>query len=360
MDEMEAYQRIRAKRFPRRNGERISNKYGIGDWLEVQDSQSGQWITATVIDRENNWIVVHFDGWPLKYDQKIHAVKHGARLRDLGSGLQETQEEKDIKEEMQSFLKEVETMGWSLEVVDADGNCLYRCFAAQIYGDTNQQSDVRAQCCQYMRSNEAFFRNFIPDFEVRMKEKEQEYEWGDHVDITALSELYNVRVRVFEYDHQQRGLYRSFDQGEGPESTNLPIILLARHRKKHYNIINDPNAKHKRPLQNAQHRKQQAKHNGANMVSLRQLRLNEDAKVEEHRDDEKDNGDDNGDDDADHVDIDNASLIHSKSISRHNSQHGDSSGYGFSQRSSDNDAFSLHLSLNDFEATLDLYNLSNS
>merc|ERR1712130_355788 len=120
-----------------------------------------------------------------------------------------------------------------------------------------------------MRKNMTFFQNFIPDFDQRMKEKEQEYEWGDHVDITALSELYNVRVRVFEYDHQQRGLYVSFDQGEHPDTGHLPLILLARHRKKHYNIIHDPNT-----------------------VSLRTLRLNEDAKVDEHGDDEKDNGHD--------------------------------------------------------------------
>jgi len=101
-------------------------------------------------------------------------------------------------------------------------------------------------------------------------------------------------------------------------------------------------------------------HNGIATVSLRQLRLNEDAKVEEHRDDEKDNGDEHGDDDADHVDIDNASLIHSKSISRHNSQHGDTYNYGYSQRSSENDAFSLHLTLSDFEKVLDLYNLTSS
>merc|ERR1712176_788736 len=106
-DEMEAFERIRAKRFPRYPSERIDNAYGIGDWLEVQDTQTHQWITATVIDKENNWILVHFDGCPYKYDQKIHAVKHKRRLRALGSGLQETQEEKDIKEEMNNFLNEV-------------------------------------------------------------------------------------------------------------------------------------------------------------------------------------------------------------------------------------------------------------
>jgi len=286
-DEMEAFARIRAKRFPKYPNEAIKNVYGIGDWLEVQDTQTLQWITATVIDKENNWIVVHFDGWPSKYDQKIHAVKHKKRLRGLGAGLAETQEEKDIKEEMESFLKEVQELNWRLVEVDADGNCLYRCFGTEIYGDTGQHIKVRAECCKYMRENVDFFSNFIPDFDQRMKEKEEEYEWGDHVDITALSELYNVRVRVFEYDKDQKKLYMSFDQGEHEETVNLPLILLARHRKKHYNIILDPQAVHKRPLSTAERRNHQ--------ISLKGLRLKEDAKEmdeEKGGDDEDEKGGD--------------------------------------------------------------------
>merc|ERR1712176_1085998 len=303
-DEMEAFARIRAKRFPRYANEVIANKYSIGDWLEVQDTQTTQWITATVIDKENNWIVVHFDGWPSKYDQKIHAVKHEKRLRELGGGLAETQEEKDIKEEMASFLAEVQQMNWKLVVVDADGNCLYRCFATEIYGDTNKQSSVRKECCQYMRANQDFFQNFIPDFDQRMKEKEQEYEWGDHVDITALSELYNVRVRVFEYDKDNAKLYMSFDQGEHEETVNLPLVLLARHRQKHYNVIVDPECVHDRPLQNAKHRAKNEK------VSLQKLRLDEDAKEAElQKDDEK--GDDEKDHGDEHPDVDMQPQINS-------------------------------------------------
>jgi len=249
-----------------------------------------QWVTATVIDKENNWIVVHFDGWPSKYDQKIHAVKHKKRLRELGGGLAETQEEKDIKEEMDAFLKEVQAMNWKLVVVDADGNCLYRCFATEIYDDTDKQSFVREECCKYMRKNQDFFQNFIPDFDQRMMEKEQEYEWGDHVDITALSELYNVRVRVFEYDKDSQKLYMSFDQGEHEDTVNLPLVLLARHRQKHYNVITDKQAVYKRPLGNAQQRK-----GAENGVSLQKLRLDQDAKEaalekgnDESKDDEKD------------------------------------------------------------------------
>merc|ERR1712156_232596 len=73
--------RIRAKHFPREQNERIENKYQISDLLEVQDTKTLHWIAATVIDRENNWIVIHFDGWPSKYNQKIHVVKHGDRVR---------------------------------------------------------------------------------------------------------------------------------------------------------------------------------------------------------------------------------------------------------------------------------------
>jgi hypothetical protein len=91
MDEMQQFRKIRAKRFPRLPNEVLNNPFNAGDWLEVRDTQTGQWVAATVIDKENNWIVVHFDGRQSKYDQKMHCVKHEKLLRALGSGLQITQ-----------------------------------------------------------------------------------------------------------------------------------------------------------------------------------------------------------------------------------------------------------------------------
>eukprot|EP01083_Nonionella_stella_P170491 580294_1 len=278
--------RMRAAKFTKKDGEIINNSCYIKQKIQIKDSTSDLWVNATVIDKENNWICVHFDGWPSKYDQKIHVMKHARRLRALGADLGETQEERDIRQEMESFLVEVEQLNWKLQTVDADGNCLYRCFAINIYADTDKHMLVRRDCCQYMRQNKSFFVNFIPDFEERLREKEAEYEWGDHVDITALSELYNVRVRVFEYDCASAKLYMSFDLGEHEQSVNLPLILLARHRKKHYNIICDPQAVHSRPLGLPSQRC------SSDTVSLREIRLNEDAK-EEHKE-----GADDDDDDA--------------------------------------------------------------
>eukprot|EP01084_Bolivina_argentea_P283918 486400_1 len=164
-----------------------------------------------------------------------------------------------------SFLVEIESLNWQLIEVNDDGNGLYRCFAISIYNDTDKHMLVRADCCKYMRENHVFFRNFIHNFEQRMNEKEQEHERGDQMDIIALSELYNVRVKVFEYDKSKKKLYLSFYQGEHLETKSLPLILLAKHRKKHYNIITDPQAMHKRPLNTAEYRTQN--------ISLKELRL---------------------------------------------------------------------------------------
>eukprot|EP01084_Bolivina_argentea_P003632 6829_1 len=106
-----------------------------------------------------------------------------------------------------------------------------------------------------------------------MEQKELECEWDNHVDIIALSELYNVRVWLFEYDKLQTKLYISFDQGGYEETVNLPLILLAGFRKKYYKIISDPCAIHKRPLNTAKYREK------IGNISLKELRLREDVRA---------------------------------------------------------------------------------
>ena len=126
--------------------ELIEIPYAINDLLEVL--YDDKWIVAEVIHKENNCIVVSLDRWPKKYDQKIPFKQHKERLRALGSGLPKTQDDKDIEEEMNYFLSELESLHYKLHKIDADGNCLYRCFAKQIYGDSNKHLKVRKECCK--------------------------------------------------------------------------------------------------------------------------------------------------------------------------------------------------------------------
>merc|ERR1719412_3112078 len=101
-------------------------------------------------------------------------------------------------------LKEVKQ---ELVQMEEDGNCLYRAFAYQIYGNANtHHQKVRKECCDYIDENKAFFSLYIPDFEKEMVKKRQKGEWGDHVDIIAMSELYNVPVRIFQLDFPNKQL----------------------------------------------------------------------------------------------------------------------------------------------------------
>eukprot|EP01084_Bolivina_argentea_P081818 148137_1 len=202
--------------------------------------------------------------------KKIHVIKDRNILRDLnagGYGMKDEEFETQIKEEFNDAIQQIENLNWKVNEIDCDGNCLYKCFAYEMYGNISKHMFVRNECCEYINNNKEFFMNFIPDFDSRMKEKNLEYEWGDHIDITALSELYNVTVHVYEYDKEFNTMYMSFDQGEYENVMDLPLILLWRHRRKRYNIIIDPQSAHKRPLNNIKCRNDK--------VLLRELRLKE-------------------------------------------------------------------------------------
>jgi len=150
----------------------------------------------------------------------------------------------------------------------------------------------------------------------------------------------------------------SFDQGEHDfeSGTNaLPLVLLARHRKKHYNIITDPQAMHKRPLKLPAQRGDA--HEVANLRALRQRQeaLEEQKNADDHKDDadeNKDGGDAENEFEPEEIDV---PLMSSKSVSRHNSN-------TFSDRRSREeraaaDAFSLALSEGEFGAVMDLCNV---
>lgn len=57
--------------------------YDVGDWLDVLDKESGIWISAMVVYRQDNWIEVHYEERPSRYDEQIDVVQEKYRLRSL-------------------------------------------------------------------------------------------------------------------------------------------------------------------------------------------------------------------------------------------------------------------------------------
>jgi len=211
----------------------VRHSWTEGDWADVKDDRN-RWCPATIEKVRGNTLYIHFADWSPEYDITLCAVKDAHRIRPLGAGLSETDNEKEIRDLMVRFSAKLKQQGLEIREVNADGNCLYRGFAVCIYGKEDEHERVRQECCQYMNQQREFFENFIPDFDETMALKNKQYEWGDHVDIIAMSERYNVRVHIYEYDKERDVAMRTLASGGELE---LPIVMLSRHREKHYNIL---------------------------------------------------------------------------------------------------------------------------
>ncbi|CAE8676906.1 unnamed protein product, partial [Polarella glacialis] len=92
-----------------------------------------------------------------------------------------------------------------------DGNCLFRSFSDQLYGSPEYHALVRDRCSKYLASERAYFEQFVAEpFEQFLGRIQRQGEWGDDVEIEALSEIYDCRVEI--YASYSDSLMRTFHE----------------------------------------------------------------------------------------------------------------------------------------------------
>jgi len=219
--------------------EEIVNTHQNNQWLEVKIRN--KWEPAHVIEVRGNLLTVQCERWNSKWTETLHCVRDAERIRDLGGAIPESQVEKLKREELALAKEKLQSIGNVLVEMEEDGNCLYRAWAYQIYGDAEKYHiQVRKECCQYIEANKGYFLHFIPDFDIEMSKKRKSGEWGDQIDIIAMSELYNVPVKIFQLNFEAKELTEtSFGVEELSVKgiTKLPQLKLCRHRETHYNAV---------------------------------------------------------------------------------------------------------------------------
>eukprot|EP01083_Nonionella_stella_P300916 1029796_1 len=276
---------------------------GVGDKIDHRDTVD-RFLLATVMAKNDTKLRIRYDGWSAKWDiwsdfsvelhrfakplsiskRRAHRLKHlkkdawvdiNPQTRDPSTGwthgeirrLSKGQvqvcyefnardylywthldNEEELREVTPHNVKQIEDgasqLHWTLIKVEQDKNTLCRCIAMEIYGDANKHHQVKDECNKYIEENASI-------------SKESQ--------LIALSELYNVRIRVFKAKHIMIGkLFMSFVTGEHETTLNLPLILLAQCNRAYYYIIQDPQTCHNRPLTTKFR---------SHDVSLRQLRL---------------------------------------------------------------------------------------
>ncbi|XP_015188627.1 PREDICTED: OTU domain-containing protein 5-A isoform X3 [Polistes dominula] len=133
------------------------------------------------------------------------------------------------------FEKRMRKMGFIVKKMGEDGACLFRAVADQVYGDQEMHGVVRKHCMDYIASNQEFFSHFVAeDFTTYVDRKRQEYVHGNHIEMQAMSEMYNRSIQLYCYSTEPINIFHTM-----VKSDNEPI-RLSYQRGSHYNSIVDP------------------------------------------------------------------------------------------------------------------------
>ncbi|XP_011497884.1 PREDICTED: OTU domain-containing protein 5-B [Ceratosolen solmsi marchali] len=133
------------------------------------------------------------------------------------------------------FEKRLRKMGFIVKKMGDDGACLFRAVADQVYGDQEMHGVVRKHCMDYIAANQEFFSHFVAeDFSTYVDRKRQEYVHGNHIEMQAMSEMYNRSIELFCYSTEPINIFHGV-----LKSDNEPI-RLSYQRGSHYNSIVDP------------------------------------------------------------------------------------------------------------------------
>lgn len=115
-----------------------------------------------------------------------------------------------------------------------DGNCLFRAFSDQVYGTPEHYALVRDWCTKYISVERDYFEQFVAEpFGEFLARIQREGEWGDDVEVEALSEIYGCRVEI--YDPYTREVMRTFH--ESCDADRPHPVRLQYEGHAHYNSL---------------------------------------------------------------------------------------------------------------------------
>lgn len=145
----------------------------------------------------------------------------------------------EFKEREYHFEKKLRKKGLLIKSMGEDGACLFRAVADQVYGDQEMHKVLRKLCMDYMAKNSDYYSQYVTeDFDKYLERKRCDHIHGNHIEMQALSEMFNRPIEVYHYSSEPINIFQGGGQGGGAEC-NEPI-RLSYHRNVHYNSIVDP------------------------------------------------------------------------------------------------------------------------
>ncbi|XP_018573122.1 OTU domain-containing protein 5-B isoform X1 [Anoplophora glabripennis] len=135
------------------------------------------------------------------------------------------------------FARCMSNLGFEIKNMNEDGACLFRSIADQVYGDQEFHFQVRQDCMNYIVQNRDYFEPYVTeDFDKYVARKRTWHVHGNHLEIQAMSELYNRTIEVYCYQIEPINIFNCSRLINSYEP-----IRLSYHRMCHYNSISNPN-----------------------------------------------------------------------------------------------------------------------
>lgn len=169
-------------------------------------------------------------------------VEEGYNSEDEYShvGVQLTEEEWQEKDRrFERLIKKKK--GYNIKKMQEDGSCLFRAVADQIYGDEEMHTSVRRHCMDYIEQNSDYFSQYVTEEISEYVERKRFLGvHGNHLEIQALSEMYNRPIHIYCYSAEPINIFQAMgDVANNANAKNVPIRLCY-HRGCHYNSLVDP------------------------------------------------------------------------------------------------------------------------
>lgn len=135
-----------------------------------------------------------------------------------------------------AFVKIMSDRGFIVKDMVEDGACLFRAISLQIYGDQDMHEIIRQQTMDYIYQNREYFKQFVTeDINNYITRKRANHVHGNHIEIQAMSEMYNRSVELYCYQLEPINIFNSDQINNGNEP-----LRLSYQRCSHYNAILDP------------------------------------------------------------------------------------------------------------------------
>ena len=125
-----------------------------------------------------------FQNYPSNQITINQEIIHNNNTTDMNKTKENTCEH-NIDKAFSYYIETLHKHNLTIVPLIGDGNCLFRAFAHQLYGNEDLHNIIRQKCMDYMEQNASFYSHFIADstFTDYIIERRKEGVWGDHLEI---------------------------------------------------------------------------------------------------------------------------------------------------------------------------------